>query len=123
MYNYELDSNLLPDVWLTWENKSGKVYMNGATGKRQTTPACWMKTGGYCYGQPDDGKIIMGVYWRTQKEPRIWVRSGSNLVYAYAKYHEDIERLEIAAVQYDTTRGEYAHEWKFAGNRFFIGKD
>ncbi len=123
MKNYKLDSTLLPEVWLTWENKNGSVYMNGKNGKRQYHPEDWMRLERYQYKPEDDGKIVCGCYWSTQRKPRIWVRSGSNLIYAYAKYHEDIERLEVAAVKYDTTRGEYAHEWQFAGNRFFIGKD
>ena len=120
MKNYELDTNMLPEVWLTWENKSGRVYMDGKTGKRQDHKAPWM---GHTHWNRNQDGVDMGVCWSTQNEPRIWVRSGSNLVYAYAKYHADIERLEIAAVKYDTTRGEYAHEWKYAGRRYFIGKD
>lgn len=123
MKDYKLDSTLLPEVWLTWENKNGSVYMNGKNGKRQYYPESWMRTTPYRWGEPDDGKLYCGCGWRTMKKPLIWVRSGSNLIYAYAKYHEDIGRLEIAAVKYDTTRGEYAHEWKFAGRRYFIGKD
>ena len=123
MKNYKLDTSLLPEVWLTWENKSGKIYMNGNTGKRQTNPENWMRTMPRAWNAPDDGKLDCGCGWYTQYLPHIWVKSGSNLIYAYAKYHEDIERLEVAAVKYDTTRGEYAHEWKFAGRRFFIGKD
>ena len=123
MKNYKLETNLLPEVWLTWENKSGSVYMNGKNGKRQTNPESWMRVEGYRWDQSNADKVPCGCYWSTQKNPRIWVRSGSNLIYAYAKYHADIERLEVAAVKYDTTRGEYEHEWKFAGERFFIGKD
>lgn len=124
MKNYELDTTLLPEVWIAWEKKDGSsIYMNGKDGKRQYSPENWMRIYGRRWNEPDDGKIDVGCHWSSQKLSRIWVRSGSNLVYAYAKYHEDIERLEIAAVQYDTTRGEYAHEWKFAGRRYFIGKD
>lgn len=124
MKNYELDTTLLPEVWITWEKKDGSsIYMNGKDGKRQTNPEHWMRTGYRDWRAPDDGKVNVGCHWSSQKLSRIWVKSGSNLVYAYAKYHEDIERLEVAAVQYDTTRGEYSHEWKFPGHRFFIGKD
>lgn len=122
MYNYALDTSLMPEVWITWNNKNGSVYMEGKTGKRQTNMADWMRIGGLVYGEQPKG-VPLGCYWSTQKLPKIWVKSGSNLVYAYAKYHKDIERLELAAVTYDTTRGQYAHEWKFAGRRFFIGKD
>ena len=123
MYNYALDTSLLPEVWLTWVNKSGNVFMNGKNGKRQAHPESWMCFDARRYGEPDDGKVVCGCYWSTQNKPRILVKSGSNLLYAYAKYHEDIERLEVAVVKYDTTRGEYEHEWKFAGERYFIGKD
>ena len=120
MKNYVLDTSLLPEVWMTWENKNGRVYMEGKTGKRYTQKAGWMGEVGWngCKTGVD-----MGIYWRTQDQPKVWVRSGANVIYAYAKYHKDIERIEVAAVTYDTTRGAYAHEWKFAGERFFIGKD
>jgi hypothetical protein len=123
MRNYKLDESLLPEVWLTWESKSGSVYMNGKNGKRQRHPENWMCTEEDIYNQSTKGKISCGCYWENRNEPRIWAKSGSNLIFAYAKYHADIKRLELAAVKYDTTRGEYAHEWKFAGRRFFIDKD
>lgn len=120
MRNYKLDTSLLPEVWISWENKNGRVYMKGKTGKRQMHKEDWMGSTGW---NGNKNGVDMGCGWATQKLPKIWVRSGSNLVYAYAKYHKDIDRIEVAAVTYDTTRGEYAHEWKFAGERFFIGKD
>lgn len=123
MRNYKLDNSLLPEVWLTWENKSGIVYMNGKNGKRQTNPEPWMRTSRLHWGEPDDGKTPCGLFYETVNKGRIWVQSGSMLVYAYAKYHADIQRLEVAAVKYDTTRGEHKHEWKYAGCRYFIGKD
>lgn len=124
MKNYKLDTSLLPEVWITWEKKDGSsIYMNGKDGKRYEHPEDWMRIGHRNWRDPDDGKVSVGCHWSTQRLPRIWVKSGSNLVYAYAKYHADIDRLELAAVTYDTTRGEYAHEWRFPGHRFFIGKD
>lgn len=120
MRNYKLDASLLPEVWLTWRNKDGAVYMNGKNGKRQQKPEKWM---GAYMGHTEQPKIYCGCDWTTEKLPRIWVNSGTQLAYAYAKYHADIERIEFAVVMYDTSRGEYAHEWKFAGERFFVGKD
>ena len=123
MRNYKLDTSLLPEVWITWENKNGSVYMNGKNGKRQTNKAPWMRLERRAWNEPDDGKVACGLYYDTVDKPQIWVKSGSILEYAYAKYHADIQRLEVAAVKYDTSRGEYAHEWSFVGQRFFIGKD
>lgn len=124
MRNYKLDKSLLPEVWITWDKADGSsIYMNGKTGKRYTSPAPWMYDNRVHNGEDIAGRTTCGCYWSTQQAPRIWVKSGANLVYAYAKYHADIDRLELAEVTYDTTRGEYAHEWKFAGHRFFIAKD
>ena len=124
MKNYALDTSLLPKVWIYWESQEGTIYMNGESGERQNYPEPWMTTRCYKYGEDDDkSKVHEGFSWRDKDKPFGWIKNGSNLIYAYAKYHEDIERLEVAAVKYDTTRGKYAHEWKFAGSRFFIGKD
>lgn len=126
MRNYKLDATLLPEVWLTWTSKDGRIWAN-KNGKRQNHPEPWM-----FYDSESDlrrrpslgcGRTPFGNTWATQNSSAIWVNSGSQLNYAYAKYHKDIDRLEIAAVKYDTTRGEYKHEWSFDGDRFFIGKD
>lgn len=123
MRNYKLDTSLLPEVWLTWENKDGSVYMNGKNGKRQTNPEPWMRLEHRRWDEPDDGRVMCGLGYYIENSPRIWVRSGSILELAYVKYHADIERLEVAAVKYNTSRCECAHEWSFVGSRFFIGKD
>jgi hypothetical protein len=124
-FNYAIDATLLPEVWVTWESKNGRIWMNNE-GKRQTHPESWMLYTGeenvyYRYGE--DGKVPMGLTWHTRSNSRIWVSSGSTINYAYAKYHPDIDRLEMAIVTYDTTRREGTHEWSFAGDRLFIGRD
>lgn len=49
--------------------------------------------------------------------------AGSKPRFAYAKYHEDIERLELAEVTIDTTRKEEVKQWSYSGNKYFLGKD
>ena len=125
MYNYKLDQTLLPEVWLTWMSSNGRIWMNKG-GVRQNHAEWWMDyTGEYNFGRrtSNNGKVLFGSTYVTRNENRIWVNAGSSLYFAYAKYHEDIDRLEVAMVTYDTTRGEHNHEWSFAGDRLFIGKD
>ena len=99
-----IDASLLPNVWLTWETTKGKFYLNCKTGKKHSkTPAF---TSQRYYG------------------PKYALRnSGSKPRYAYAKYHKDIQRLELAEVTLDTTRKEEPKVWKYAGNKYFLGKD
>ena len=119
MKNYELDTTMLPEVWVTWNSANGTIYMN-PNGKRLTTPEPWMRTG---VNGGNANAVYVGVTWGTRNKEKIWVKSGSKIYYAYAKYHEDINRLEVAAVTYDTSRKEAKHEWSYAGERYFIGKD
>lgn len=122
--NYAIDTTLLPEVWVTWYSKDGRVWMNNE-GKRQTHPESWMLyTDENTYHRYSEGdKIPMGCTWSTKKCDKIWVASGSKLYYAYAKHHEDIGRLELAIVKYDTTRRDGKHEWRFVGDRMFIDRN
>lgn len=125
MKNYKLDQTLLPEVWLTWMSKDGRVWMNKG-GVRQNHAEWWMDyLGEYDFGRRrnNNGKVPFGNTYATRNEDRIWVNAGSQPYRAYAKYHKDIDRLEVAMVVYDTTRGDHNHEWVFAGDRLFIGKD
>jgi hypothetical protein len=125
MRKYKLDETLLPTVWLTWTSRDGRIWAS-PNGKRQNYPEYWMyyNTEADIYiHRTNDGKISFGYGWYNRDSDKIWINSGTQLYYAYAKYHKDIDRLEIAAVKYDTTRGDHKHEWSFAGDRFFIGKD
>lgn len=104
MKNTTIDANLLPDMWLTWETTKGVFYLNCATGKKQTEyPDCNLKR----YRNVD--------CWLTN--------SGSKPRIGYAKYHEDLEMLELAEVTIDTTRKEEPKQWRYAGNKYFLRKD
>lgn len=117
MKNYKLDTTLLPEVWLYWKTvKDGDIYMN-PNGKRQHNREPWMGS------TTSKDAVGIGIHYYSRNRTKIWVGAGSNVMFGYAKYHRDIDRLELAAVKYDTTRGEHKHEWSFAGNRFFVGKD
>ncbi len=124
MKNYKLDQTLLPEVWLTWMSKDGRIWMN-KDGNRQNHAEWWMDYNELDFGRrrSTNGKVPFGNTYVTRNEDRIWVNSGSQPYRAYAKYHADIDRLEVAMVTYDTTRGEHKHEWTFASDRLFIGKD
>ena len=100
-----IDANLLPEIWLTWTTTKGQFFLNCATGNKQTEPEPWMTK-------------------RSHEHPNQFViNSGSKPRFAYAKYHADIERLELAEVTLDTTRKGEPHPWKYAGNKYFLGKD
>lgn len=128
MRKYALDTKLLPKVWVTWTStKNGefncRYWLNCQTGKKKSVPEPWMSYEGERSLRHWQHEYPMGVCWRTRNNDKIWVASGSNLYYAYAKYHKDIDRLEIAAVTIDTSRQQNARTWEYAGDRFFIGKD
>lgn len=127
MKNYKLDETLLPEVWVTWYGKEGRIWMNNK-GDRFNKPMSWMRydnegsiTGHYWRNQ--DNRVPFGNNYYSKNSDRMWVQAGSQLYYAYAKYHADIDRLELAAVRYDTTRREEKHGWMYVGDRMFLGKD
>ena len=123
MKNYKLDTSLLPKVWVHWETKSGHYYLNCATGKKKATPELWMLMG-YRYGRDiSDGRVYEGINYSSSQNNKVWVQSGRSVKYAYAKYHADIDKLELAVVGVKTTKSEEPHPWEFMGDRFFIGKD
>ena len=100
-----IDASLLPSVWLTWETTKGKFYLNCKTGKKHSKAPAFLTT--------------QQRYWLN----RVLLNSGSKPRFAYAKYHKDIERIELAEVTLDTTRKEEPKQWKYAGNKYFLGKD
>lgn len=105
MKNTTIDARLLPNMWLTWETTKGTFYLDCTAGKkysRETLPFTPKR-----YGDPS---------CRT-------INSGSKPRFAYAKYHDDIKRLELAEVTIDTTRKEMIHEWRYSGPKYFLGKD
>lgn len=126
MKNYVLDTTLLPEVWITWLGKDGRIWMNN-NGERQDHSESWMaydfEHNLKRWRNGVDGRVAFGSCWSNRNSDKLWVAAGSQLYYAYAKYHEDIDRLELAAVRYDTTRGKGKHTWMYDGDRFFIGKD
>jgi hypothetical protein len=127
MKNYKLDAKLLPEVWVTWMSKDGRIWMNG-NGKRFKNPMSWMRYDGEsdvtgCYWRKQDDRVPYGNNYGSNRYDKIWVNAGSQIIYMYAKYHKDIDRLEVAIVKYDTTRGEGKHGWMYLGDRLFIGKD
>lgn len=104
MKNTTIDRSLLPHMWLTWETTKGKFWLDCDTGEKSTE-------------KPNIN------FNRWQNEGNHLINSGSKPRYAYAKYHEDIERLELAEVTIETTRSEARKEWKYSGNKYFLGKD
>lgn len=100
-----IDAKLLPNMWLFWSTTKSAFYLNCATGEKKTEPESWM------------------LDRMADRRKNHLINSGSKPRYAYAKYHEDIERLELAEVTLDTTRKGEPHPWKYAGNKYFLGKD
>jgi hypothetical protein len=125
MKNYAIDTKLLPEVWVTWLSSKGRIWMN-QDGIRQNNAEWWMDYNGeYTLSRRRgiSGKVPFGSTYVTRNEDRIWVNAGSQLYYAYAKYHKDIDRIELAVVKYDTKRSEGKHDWSYASDRLFIGRD
>lgn len=107
-----IDKELLPKVWLRWDTTKDSFYLDTQTG-RKTNHAPLNTNFGSERGE--DG------IWR--KTNNISINANSKPVYAYAKYHDDIEMLEIAAVTLDTSRKAEPKEWRYAGNKYFINKN
>lgn len=100
-----IDASLLPNIWLTWYTKKDTFYFNCATGEKQNHAEPWMY---------DRSKYNRNTH-------RLF-NNGANITFAYLKYHEDIDALEIAAVKMDSTRKPVVHEWKYS-SKYFIKKD
>lgn len=101
-----IDTSLLPKAYLTWQTTKYQFVLDCATGVKQTATE-------FRAAHPYDPRDKSSVYFNSGSKPR----------YAYAKYHADIERLELAEVTLDTKRTLQVHEWKYAGNKYFLGKD
>lgn len=97
-----IDATLLPNVWIYWTNTQGRFWLECSTGKKKIE-------------KPD-----VNFLWSNRED--ICVNRYSKPMWAYVKYHEDIDMLEIAAATIDTTSKETVHEWKYAGNKYFIDK-
>lgn len=101
-----IDTTLLPKVYLKWDTTKDTFYLDCEKGKKYTAS--------------EFGKIHK---YDPKDKTSVYFSSGSKPRFAYAKYHADIECLELAEVTIDTTRKEQVHEWKYAGNKYFLGKD
>jgi hypothetical protein len=130
MYNYNIDTTMLPTIWLTWAStKDGKFnkryWLNCKTGVKTERPESWMyypsESEMERYGWKTEGHI--GISWGNRNNDKQWVKSGSAVRYAYVKYHSDIDALEVAAVGVETTRKVEPHPWKYLGDRFFVFRD
>lgn len=104
MKNTTIDTSILPNMWLQWETTKGKFYLNCSTGQKQT-------------------EMPEGLRRWNYRSPSRLINSGSKPRIAYAKYHDDIERLELAEITMETTRKEEVKKWKYVGNKYFLGKD
>lgn len=97
-----IDTSLLPKAWLTWDTTKATFWVECATNKKSNE----RPNIDFSYRNKDD----------------VYYTSGSKPHWAYVKYHEDIEMLEVAAATFDTRRTAESHEWKYAGEKFFIDK-
>ena len=66
MKNYKLDTTLLPEVWVTWMSKDGRIWMSNK-GKRQYRHEPWMDyvresgnrpCGGNYYGNDNELNLV-----------------------------------------------------------------
>lgn len=104
MKHTTIDASILPKAWLTWSTTKGNFYVDCEINEKSNI-------------RPD-----VDFSWRN-RNTYILVTSGSKPIWAYAKYHEDIQMLELATATFDTRRTAESHEWKYAGNRYFINKE
>ena len=134
MKNYALDKSLLPQVWLTWLSTKNKEFhkrywLNCQNNIKKDRPASWMNY----TGESSSGSYPKWTNWSDLggfgisatkiDNGKIWIAANSKLYLTYAKYHPDIERLELAVVKFDTKRNFDGERWGYARSRFFIGKD
>ena len=97
-----IDASLLPHMWLTWTTTKATYYLDCNTGLKQLEmPQCS----------------------RRYDSMERCINSGSRPRFAYAKYHEDIDALELAEVTIDTTRKEEVKQWRYTGEKYFLKKD
>lgn len=130
MFDYKIDTTLLPTVWVTWATTKGgkfnkRYWLNCKTGKKTDKPQKWMH-------YPSEETFTRGIYnvansigitWKNRNEKNVWVKSGTAVRFAYVKYHKKIDMLEVAVVGIDTTRKEEQHPWKYLGEQYFIRRD
>lgn len=103
MKHTTIDSSILPKAWLTWTTTKATFYVNCETNEKSND-------------RPD-----VDFSWRNRLQ-NLLVNSGAKPYWAYAKYHDDIDMLELACATFDTRRTAESHEWKYAGNKYFINK-
>ena len=109
------DQSLLPKVWLNWETKTqGEKYLNCENGQVQNHREEWM----------GERKTYQDTYMTLNKARSnvFQVAAGKSLMFAYAKYHESVQLLELAFVHMNTNRTGGARVWQYAGDRYFITK-
>ena len=109
------DQSLLPKVWLNWETKTqGEKYLNCETGQVQSHREEWM----------GERKTYADTHMTMNKAraTTFQVAAGKSLMFAYAKYHESVQLLELAVVTMNTNRTGGARIWQYAGDRYFITK-
>ena len=130
MYNYKIDTTMLPNIWVTWASTKGglfnkRYWLNCKTGKKKEKPEKWMyypsEEQFERYAYRENGHI--GITWQNRNNKNLWVKSGTRVRFAYVKYHKGIDMIEVAAVGIDTTRKAEPHEWHYLGDRFFINRD
>ncbi len=102
-----LDTSLLPEAWINWATTKGEFWLECKTGKKQT--------------EKPDGVTFR--YYANNNAALCIAGNARQPIFAYVKYHEDIEMLEIAAATIPTNKKEQVHEWTYAGEKYFIGKD
>lgn len=130
MFDYKLDTKLLPNVWITWASTKGgkfnkRYWLNCRTGVKKDTPEKWMyypSEREYKY-RPWQQTGAIGITWSHHTANNVWVASGSQVAFAYVKYHKRDDVLEVAVVGIDTSRKEEIHEWKYLGGRYFVRRD
>lgn len=132
MNKYALDKSMLPKVWLTWATTKNKQFekrfwLNCQTEQKKDKPESWMTYTGEDGTQPKlsgwSDKGGFGINYDRIRNGKIWVPANSKVYLTYAKYHKNIDRLEVSVVKLDTKRNGEGNRWSFPAERFFIGKD
>lgn len=103
MEKTSIDTSMLPNIWITWETTKGQFWLECRTGNKT------------------DVKPNIEFKWQNKND--ILIKNGSHPYMAYIKYHKKIDMLEVAVVTIDTTRKAEVHEWKYAGDKYFINKN
>ena len=108
----DIDTTLVPDVWLTWTGKRNKKeyrkYYQTSTGLVIEDQLPWLRYDGngnpsYYGYYKNDGLQGIG-HGQINESNRLVLNAGNECLYYYFKYDDELEILEVSIISIDTHR-------------------